>query len=430
MDTEKQIKAVCDRFQIKGYDMLSNGHINSSYQVFFVRNGELKDYILQKVNTYVFHDPIAMMENISSVTEYIRAKIKQKQATAKRNVLHYSITEDGKYYTIMEDGSFWRCCRYIDDSVCFETTNDLNVVENAGKAFGEFQMYLADYPVRDLHIVIPHFHNTVNRYEKFRVSAQEDVLNRVKDVQDVIDGYLELEEIATRLYRLQKQGVLPLRVTHNDTKPSNVLFDSETLEHLSVIDLDTVMPGLVACDFGDAIRVIGSTGAEDEQDLSKVALDMEKYEAFTRGFVGTLRDSMTDAEKETLALGAVAMTVECGIRFLTDYLDGDKYFRVHYPDQNLARAKAHLILAQDMVKKLDEMRRVYGKKDGRLALLERRIGEREEQLERSKKQNEEILKLVDVLVDGPFLLEQKDAGLAFRGSRNQRIIHLREGEAV
>ncbi|MBR2622811.1 MAG: aminoglycoside phosphotransferase family protein [Clostridia bacterium] len=365
MDTEKQIRAVCERFQIRGeyrsFNLLSNGHINTSYQVFFYRDGELKDYILQKVNTYVFHDPIAMMENISSVTEYVRAKIKQKQKTAKRNVLHYSKTADGKYYTIMEDGGFWRCCRYINDSVCFEYTNDLKVVENAGKAFGEFQVYLADYPVKDLHIVIPHFHNTVMRFDTLRQAIENDFAGRKDSVQEWIDGYMALEEIATRLYRMQKAGILQLRVTHNDTKPSNVLFDKNTLEHLSVIDLDTVMPGLVACDFGDAIRVIGSTGAEDEQDLSKVALDMDKYEAFTRGFVGALCSSMTPAEKETLALGAVAMTVECGIRFLTDYLDGDKYFRIHYPDQNLARAKAHLILSRDMVKRLDEMQKIVEK---------------------------------------------------------------------
>ena len=365
MNTESQIKAVCEKFQIKGeyqsYVVLTGGHINSSYQVFFTRRGEMKDYILQKVNTYVFHDPIAMMENISSVTEYVRAKIKQKQATAKRNVLHYAKTAEGEYYTILEDGSFWRCCRYIDDSVCFEWTDNLQVVENAGKAFGEFQSYLADYPVEKLNIVIPHFHNTVMRFENFKASIEKNLANRRKEIQPWIDSYLQLEEISTRLYRLQKQGVLKLRVTHNDTKPSNVLFDKTTLEHLSVIDLDTVMPGLVACDFGDAIRVIGSTGAEDEQDLAKVALDMDKYEAFARGFVGTLRDSMTQAEKETLALGAVAMTVECGIRFLGDYLDGDKYFRVHYPDQNLARAKAHLILAQDMIKRLDEMQEIVNK---------------------------------------------------------------------
>ena len=365
LNTEQQLQAVCKNFQIEGefqsFTLLSGGHINSSYQVFFLRNGVVKDYILQKINTYVFHDPIAMMENISSVTEYIRAKIKKKQATAKRNVLHFAKTVEGNYYTILEDGSFWRCCRYIDDSVCFEWTDNLKVVESAGKAFGEFQTYLADYPVEKLHIVIPHFHNTVMRFETFKKAVENDFCNRKKEIQPWIDSYLMMEEISTRLYRLQKQGVLKLRVTHNDTKPSNVLFDRVTLEHLSVIDLDTVMPGLVACDFGDAIRVIGSTGAEDEKDLSKVALDMDKYEAFTRGFVGALKDSMTAAEKETLALGAVAMTVECGIRFLGDYLDGDKYFRVHYPDQNLVRAKAHLILAQDMVKKLDEMHEIVKK---------------------------------------------------------------------
>lgn len=365
MDTEKQIREACERFQIKGeyrsYELLFSGHINTSYQVFFFRNGELKDYILQKVNTYVFHDPIAMMENISSVTEYVRTKIKAKQKTAKRNVLHYAKTADEKYYTIMEDGSFWRCCRYIDDSVCFEYTDDLKVVEGAGKAFGDFQMHLADYPVKDLHIVIPHFHNTVMRFDTFRKAIENDFAGKKAEVAQWIEGYMALEEIATRLYRMQKAGILQLRVTHNDTKPSNVLFDKNTLEPLSVIDLDTVMPGLVAFDFGDAIRVIASTGAEDEQDLSKVALDMDKYEAFTRGFVGVLCGSMTQAEKDNLALGAVAMTVECGIRFLTDYLDGDKYFRIHYPGQNLARAKAHLVLAQDMVKKLDEMQKIVNK---------------------------------------------------------------------
>lgn len=365
MKEEKLIREVCDIFCIKGeyhsYETINTGHINTTYKVYFYRNGELKDYILQKVNTYVFRNPVGMMENIASVTEYIRAKIKEKQATAKRNVLHYSKTEEGKYYTYVSDGSFWRCCRFIDDSVCFETTNDLFVVENAGKAFGEFQLYLADYPVKDLHIVIPHFHNTVNRYQIFRNSLQDDVLGRAKEVQDVIEGYLELEEIATRLYRLQKQGVLPLRVTHNDTKPSNVLFDANTLLHLSVIDLDTVMPGLIAFDFGDAIRMIASTGEEDEQDLDKVALDMGKYEAFTRGFVGKVKNSLTQAEKETLALGAVAMTTECGLRFLTDYLDGDVYFKIHYLGQNLARAKCHLVLARDMIRRLDEMQAVVDK---------------------------------------------------------------------
>lgn len=360
--TDLEIKKVCDKFDIQGeyrsFEIVNSGHINTTYKVYYFRHGELKDYILQRVNTYVFQNPVAMMENISSVTEFIRTKIKQKQATAKRNVLHYAKTLEGQYYTFMEDGSFWRCCRYIDDSVCVESTDDLKIVEEAGIAFGEFQLYLADYPVKDLHIVIPHFHNTIMRFEALKSAVLENEAGRLDEVRELLDEYLALEEIATRPYRLQRAGVLPLRVTHNDTKPSNILFDRETKEHLSVIDLDTVMPGLVAFDFGDAIRVIASTGAEDEKDLSKVAVDMKKYEAFAKGFVSTVSVRLTEAEQKNLAIGAVAMTVECGIRFLTDYLDGDKYFRIHYPDQNLVRARCHLTLAKDMVARLDEMQAI------------------------------------------------------------------------
>ena len=362
---EKQIRAVCEKFCIKGeyrrYEIVNSGHINTTYRVYFFRNGAIKDYILQKVNTYVFTDPIAVMENISSVTEFIRAKIKQKQATAKRNVLHYCKTEDGDYYTYTEDGGFWRCCRYIDESVCYEHTDDLKVIEESGIAFGEFQRYLSDYPVKDLHIVIPHFHNTIWRYENFRKAIDENLAGRVKETEQDVAGYLSLEEIATKPYRQQKAGILPLRVTHNDTKTSNVLFDAKTREHLSVIDLDTVMPGLVAFDFGDAIRVAASTCAEDERDLSKVALDIEKYEAFTRGFVSSVKGGITEAEKNSLALGAIAMTVECGVRFLTDYLNGDKYFKIHYRDQNLVRARCHLVLARDMIAHLDEMQAIADK---------------------------------------------------------------------
>ncbi len=362
---EKQIKEVCGVFGLQGeyrsYEVVNSGHINTTYRVYFFRDGEIKDYILQKVNTYVFQDPVSVMDNISSVTEFIRAKIKQKQATAKRNVLHYSVTGEDKYYTYTDDGGFWRCCRYIDGSISFEHTDDLKIVEESGWAFGEFQLYLSDYPVEKLSIAIPHFHNTVRRYQAFRDAIEEDAVGRKTEVEEEIEGYFALEEVATKLYKLQKQGVLPLRVTHNDTKTSNVLFDAKTHEHLSVIDLDTVMPGLVAFDFGDAIRVAASTGKEDEKDLDKVALDMEKYEAFTKGFVGAVKDTLISAEKETLSLGAVAMTVECGMRFLTDYINGDKYFKIHYPDQNLVRARCHLILARDMIRRLDEMQAMVDK---------------------------------------------------------------------
>ncbi len=362
---ESQILEVCGRFAIGGeyrsYEIINSGHINMTYKVYFYRHGELKDYILQRVNTYVFQDPVSVMDNISSVTEYIRAKIKATGVSAKRSVLHYCKTEDGEYYTLLPDGGFWRCCRYIDDSVSFTNTDNLKIIEESGRAFGKFQTYLADYPVEKLNIVIPHFHNTVRRYQALRDAVAENAAGRVDEVRDLLEGYAQIEELATRPYRLQRQGVLPLRVTHNDTKTSNILFDAESYEYLSVIDLDTVMPGLVAFDFGDAIRVAGSTVDEDERDLSKVRLDMERYEAFTRGFVRELGGMLTEAEENTLSLGVVAMTAECGVRFLTDYINGDKYFRIHYPDQNLARARCHLALARDMAEKLDQMQAIIDK---------------------------------------------------------------------
>ena len=359
---ERQILDVLKRFQIvgeyRGYELVEGGHINVTYRIHFFRHGEMKDYILQRVNTYVFKDPIAVMKNISAVTEFIRSKIKATGVSAKRYVLHYQQATDGNYYTVMEDGSFWRCCRFIDDSISFMSCETEQIAEESGKAFGEFQMYLGDYPVKDLAIVIPHFHNTVNRYQIFKTAIEKNLANRKESVLAEIEGYLALEEIATRLYRMQRKGELPLRVTHNDTKTSNVLFDTNTFAHLTVIDLDTVMPGLVACDFGDAIRIVGNTGAEDERDLANVNVAMEKYEAFTRGFVGAVGATLTEMEKRTLALGAVAMTVECGVRFLSDYLDGDKYFRIHYEDQNLVRARCHLQLAKKMIDRLDEMQAI------------------------------------------------------------------------
>ena len=363
---QQTILEVCQRFNLQGeyryYEQINSGHINTTYCVYYFRDGEIKDYILQCINTYVFKDPYSVMDNISSVTEYIRAKIKATGISAKRFVLHYSTTEDGKYYTVLPDGGFWRCCRFIDGSISPENTEDLFLIEQSGRAFGEFQMYLADYPIKDLNIVIPHFHNTIRRYDALRTAVNENQAGRLNEVRDVLQGFYALEEYATEPYRLQKQGVLPLRVTHNDTKTSNVLFDAVTQERLTVIDLDTVMPGLVAFDFGDAIRMVGSVSPkEDEQDLSKVTVDMEKFEAFTKGFVHEVKDAITPAELDSLAMGALAMTAECGIRFLTDYLDGDKYFRIHYPEQNLARAKRHLALAQDMLKCMDEMKAVVKK---------------------------------------------------------------------
>ena len=365
MTEEQMILQVCRVFQLRGeyrsYETITYGHVNTTYKVYFFRDGEIKDYILQRVNTYVFRNPVEVMENTIAVTEYIRSKIKETGVSAKRSVLHYQKTAAGEYYTIAEDGGFWRCCRFIDDSVTFLNAESAKVMEEAGKAFGEFQKYLADYPVEKLHIAIPHFHNTVMRYETFRKSVEADVCHRAAEVKPEIDQYFRLEELATKMYKMQRRGELPLRVTHNDTKCSNILFDKDSLTHLSVIDLDTVMPGLVAFDFGDAIRSGANTGAEDERDIKKVSVDMVKYEAFTKGFVGSVRETLTQKEKESMALGALTMTVECGMRFLTDYLDGDKYFKIHYPDQNFVRARCHLALADDMIGRMDDMEEIVAK---------------------------------------------------------------------
>lgn len=361
---EKKIREICDEFSIAGefvsYEMVTNGHINTTYKVYFRRNGELKDYIVQKINTYVFKNPVEVMENISSVTEYVRKKIKATGVSAKRFVLHYQQDKSGNYYYANGE-EFWRCCRFIDDSAVFNLTDNLTVIEESGKAFGKFQQYLSDYPVKKLYIAIPHFHNTIKRYETFREALEKNASGRAEQVREEIEDYLALEEIATQMYKLQRAGELPLRVTHNDTKCNNVLFDKDTYEHLSVIDLDTVMPGLVAFDFGDAIRFTANTCAEDETDLEKVALDMAKYEAFARGFVGAVKDSLTKKELDTMALGAVTMTVECGLRFLTDYIDGDKYFKVDHDRHNLDRSRCQLALAKDMIARLDEMQAIVDK---------------------------------------------------------------------
>lgn len=358
----RKIERICRKFGIAGEysscELLTNGHINTTYKVYFVRNGEIKDYILQRINTYVFKNPVEVMDNIVGVTEYIRSKIKATGISAKRFVLHYQCAESGRYYIEDADGGFWRCCRYIDDSVTFNITDNLKVIEESGKAFGEFQLYLADYPVEKLNISIPHFHNTVMRYETFDKSVEEDAVGRKDGAREEIAEYKSLEETATQMYKMQRRGELPLKVTHNDTKCNNVLFDKDTFKHLSVIDLDTVMPGLVGFDFGDSIRFTANTCDEDEKDVSAVKLDIAKYEAFTRGFTSAVGTTLTDKEKETLALGAITMTVECGLRFLTDYLDGDKYFKIDYPDHNLVRARCQLALAKDMLSRYDEMKAV------------------------------------------------------------------------
>lgn len=350
---------LCKKFGIEGefkyYKIFNDGHINSTFLVVFEEDDKEKKYVLQKINTYVFKNPKHVMENIFNVTNHIKEKLKSKGENHRRKVLKFYKT-DKNLYTTDENNDCWRLYRFIDKSVTFNNTENLEILEETGKAFGEFQQHLNDFPAEKLNIIIPHFHNTISRYQDFKNSIKEDNFNRVDDIKEETENFLKLEKIATKMYKLQKQGLLHLRVTHNDTKCNNVLFDEKTNKHLSVIDLDTVMPGLIGFDFGDAIRFCANSANEDETDLSQVYLDMEKYKAFTKGFLDEVASSLTETEQETLTLGAITMTIECGLRFLTDYLNGDVYFKTNYCNHNLDRARCQLTLAEDMIEKHQAMK--------------------------------------------------------------------------
>lgn len=358
--TDKIIN-LCSDFGIEGellgYSALNGGHINSTFLIRFAKDGKVKEYILQKINNNVFKKPDEVMENISNVTNYIKNKIKAKGMSASRKVLQFRKANSGKYYTMDDNGEYWRVYKFINHSVTFNEPS-LKILNETGKAFGDFQNLLSDYPSKDLNIIIPHFHNTVNRYKIFEEVLAKDVCNRADDVRYEIGEFLRLKNIACKMYTMQQNKELNLRVTHNDTKSNNVLFDDVTGEYLCVIDLDTVMPGLVGFDFGDAIRFGANTASEDEFDTYKVKLDLDKFKAFTEGFLSVVGNSLTEKEIQTLPLGAITMTTECGLRFLTDYLDGDNYFKIQYPQHNLVRARCQLKLAQDMIQNHQKMQQI------------------------------------------------------------------------
>lgn len=358
MDLQKAGALFAIEGEYKGFEQIKTGNINQTYCVTYFRDGEDKKYIIQKVNTYVFKNPEEVMQNIGRVTEHIRAKVKESEETAKRNVLHFLHTPEGKNFAYDEEGNFWRGYRFIDNSVTYNLTDDLFVMVEAGKGFGAFQKHLSDFDASCLYESIPDFHNTKKRLEKLFAVAEKDAFNRVKDVQVELDYLRTRYELACSLCTMLENGELPLRVTHNDTKCNNVLLDIDTNKALAVIDLDTVMPGLTAYDFGDAIRFGANNAIEDDPEYSKVFLDLRKYEAFVSGFVPTIKDSLTAKEIETMHLGAYVMTAELVARFMTDYLEGDVYFKTDYPEHNLVRTKNQYWLAFDMEKKLDKMQSI------------------------------------------------------------------------
>ena len=337
------------------------GHINDTFCVLCQpQEGDCIRYILQGLSLAAFPHPDELMENFVGITSYLRDKIIAAGGDPLRETLSLVKTRDGKDFYTDSNGKAWRLTPFIENTDCFQSATP-ELFEASARAFGRFQYMLQGYPAETLHEAIVNFHNTEDRYAKFEAALKADKLGRAKDVAAEIQFVLDRKADCSVALQALRDGKLPLRVTHNDTKLNNILIDRETGEGICVIDLDTTMPGLSMNDFGDSIRFGANHSKEDEKDLSKVNFDIELYEVFTRGFLEGAQGSLTEAELEYLPWGARLMTLECGIRFLTDYLDGDNYFRIHYADQNLDRTRTQFKLVKDMEEQFEEMAAVVRK---------------------------------------------------------------------
>lgn len=325
-----------------------SGHINLTYKV---ACDDGSAYILQRINQYVFTDPKAVMENVGAVTEYLRTRVSNPS-----EILHFVPSDTGTYYYVDEAGEYWRSYEFADGLCLDLPESDKDFYESA-IAFGRFQEMLRDFPAETLHETIPLFHNTANRYRLFRKALQEDRVGRAASVQPEIDFLLQRQEEGATICRLLDAGEIPLRVTHNDTKLNNVLLDCKTRKALCVLDLDTVMPGSSLYDYGDSIRFGAATAPEDEKDLSKMGINLHLFRVYTAGYLAACK-SLTPKERELLPLGAKTLTLELAVRFLTDYLDGDRYFKTAYPEHNLVRARAQMKLVADMEEKWEDMQKI------------------------------------------------------------------------
>lgn len=336
-----------------------NGHINDTYLVICDDAGNEKKYILQRMNHSIFRNPQALMENVAGVTSYLQEKIRERNGDPDRETLSVIKTKTGENYFEDSLHNFWRVFPFIEDTYCLEKVENAGDFYDCAQAFGSFQRQLADYPAETLHETIPLFHHTPSRFQTFQKAVREDPLGRADSVREEINFALAREADTHVLTDLLEKGELPLRVTHNDTKLNNILFDAVTKKALCIIDLDTVMPGLSLYDFGDAIRTGANTGAEDETDLSKIGLNLSLFETFAAGFLTGCAGSLTPLEIELLPMGAKLMTYECGIRFLADYLVGDVYFKIHREHHNLDRARTQFKLVADMEAKWEEMAEIF-----------------------------------------------------------------------
>lgn len=339
-----------------------SGHINDTYLLTYENEGKkpLK-VILQRMNSEIFTAPEELMENVLHVTDYLRKKIVEKGGDPDRETLNVIPTMDGKPYFIDSTGEYWRSYKFITGATCFDQVESPDDFYQSALAFGNFQSLLADYPAETLHETIKGFHDTRARFQVFKKAVEEDVCHRAASVQKEIQFVLDHEDVANVFPEMLDKKEIPLRVTHNDTKLNNIMIDDETGKGICVIDLDTVMPGLAMNDFGDSIRFGASTGAEDEKDLDKIWCDMELFDIYAKGFIEGCNGKLTEKEIDLMPMGAKVMTFECGMRFLTDYLEGDHYFKVHREGHNLDRCRTQFKLVSDMEAKWDTMQEIIKK---------------------------------------------------------------------
>lgn len=360
------IKHIIKHFKFEGkYENaieLVNGNVNVTYKlVYRLEDGSVKHYVLQRINTVAFRDPQSLMTNIVAVIDHLAAAMKKRGESTEGRVLEYIACDNGTYLYEDKNGGFWRADVFLDGTTAYDMVDDARKFFEAGSAFGGFQKNLSDFPIESLVETIPDFHNTKKRFYAFVAAVATDKAGRVKDLENEIDFFFDRRKKMGRIVEMIEKGEIPLRVTHNDTKLNNVLIDNATGKGVCVIDLDTVMPGSALYDYGDAIRYGASTAAEDEKDLSLIDVDMELFKAFTDGFLGEVADVLTEEEIRALPLGVEVVTIELAMRFLTDYIEGDEYFKIKYPDHNLVRARAQMQLSRKIEEKREEMEKYVEK---------------------------------------------------------------------
>ncbi len=338
-----------------------NGHINDTFLVRVNVRGKTVKYILQRINDSVFKNPEQVMDNILNVTTFLKKKIKESGGDAERETLTVVKTVDGKTVYIDGYGAYWRAFIFIGDAMSLDLPRDTNDFYQSAVAFGNFQKLLSDYPAETLFETIPDFHNTPKRYENFLKALEENKSGRAEEAKEEIEFVKSRVEFMSVLEEAYKSGKLPKKVTHNDTKMNNVMLDKDTSEPICVIDLDTIMPGYSVNDFGDSIRFGASTAAEDEKDLSKVHFDINLFDTYTRGFLKGCGGTLTDGEIALLPEGAKMMTLECGMRFLTDYIEGDTYFKTAYKEHNLIRCRTQFKLVSEMEEQWEAMKKTVEK---------------------------------------------------------------------